>query len=165
MKGNVSVIDARDLVGCDRIISMPKGVNIEHLAELSKKFNLADIYVFGSRAKEVAASMGAGTMTVKIGQSDIDIAVRPSSDHPLSPREVAGISVILEDLLNSGRVDLTILPDVDPFLALDIVRGELLFTNNPVNQANYELSVLRRAGDLAPFKRTRIKLILEEHSL
>ncbi len=66
----------------------------------------------------------------------------------------------LEDLLDVPRVDLVILPEAPPFLALDIVQGELLCATDPVAEAEYQLYVLRRAGDLAPFERERRRMIL-----
>ena len=68
----------------------------------------------------------------------------------------------MEDLFDVERVDLVLLPEADPFLALDIIRGELLYTRDPNQQARYELYVLRRAGDLLPFQKIRTRMILEE---
>jgi hypothetical protein len=68
----------------------------------------------------------------------------------------------LEDLFEVGRVDLVLLPEADPYVALDVIRGELLYTQDPDRQARYELYVLRRAGDLLPFKKERMRMILEE---
>ena len=70
------------------------------------------------------------------------------------------LAVGLEELFGVNRVDLVLLPDAEPFLALDIIRGELLYADDPLDQAYYELFVIRRAGDLLPFKRERIDLIL-----
>ena len=60
-----------------------------------------------------------------------------------------------------ARVDLVVLPEASPFLALDIVTGELLLARDPDREAEYQLFVLRRAGDLAPFERARRALVLE----
>jgi hypothetical protein len=70
------------------------------------------------------------------------------------------LTLKLEDLFGANRVDLLLLPDSEPFLALDIIWGELLSTEEPVDQAYFELFVLRRVGDLLPFKRERINRIL-----
>jgi hypothetical protein len=59
-------------------------------------------------------------------------------------------------------VDLVLLPEADAFLALEIIRGELLYSDDLDRQARYQLFVLRRAGDLAPFQKERIRAILEE---
>ena len=42
-----------------------------------------------------------------------------------------------------------------PFLALAAVSGELLYAGDRVRESHYQLFVLRRAGDLAPFERAR----------
>jgi hypothetical protein len=93
--------------------------------------------------------------------SDVDIGVRPKQGSRLSTRDLVELILKLEDLFKVKRVDLVLLPDAEPFLALDIIRGELLYTDDPLDQAYYELFVLRRAGDLLPFKRERIDLILQ----
>ncbi len=66
----------------------------------------------------------------------------------------------LEDVFRGTRIDLVVLADVDPFLALDAVSGDLLYTADKVREAEYELYVLGRAGDLAPFERERRALLL-----
>lgn len=72
------------------------------------------------------------------------------------------LTLQLEDLFSAPRVDLVILPEADPYLALDIVRGELLYCADADEEARSQLHVLRRAADLAPFKRERMRMILEE---
>jgi len=57
-------------------------------------------------------------------------------------------------------VDLVVLSEADPFLALDVIRGELLWCVDPDVQAEDELYILRRAGGLAPYARERCRLIL-----
>lgn len=58
------------------------------------------------------------------------------------------------------RVDLVVIPEADPFLAAEVIRGELLYCSDPDDQAENELYILRRAGDLAHYKRERIQSIL-----
>jgi predicted nucleotidyltransferase len=134
------------------------------LARMAADFGLVDIYVFGSRAKEIAHRLSADAVSAapSIPKSDVDIAVRPRFGVALSPRERVDVTIALEDLLEVSRVDLVVLPEADPFLALDVIRGELLYTADPDDQARYELFVLRRAGDLMPWKKERMRMILEE---
>ena len=54
------------------------------------------------------------------------------------------------------------LPEAQPFLAVEIIRGELLCCLDPYERAEMELYVLRRAADLAPFERRRREVILKE---
>jgi hypothetical protein len=63
--------------------------------------------------------------------------------------------IALEDLLRVSKVDLIVLPEASPFLCLDVIDGELLYTSDPDETANYELYVLRRAGDLAFYERQK----------
>jgi hypothetical protein len=70
------------------------------------------------------------------------------------------LALALEELFDVARVDLVVIPEVDPFLAVDIIRGELLYCRNLDEQAEHELYVLRRAADLACYEQERRRLIL-----
>ena len=52
-----------------------------------------------------------------------------------------------------------LLSEADPFLSANIVRGERLFCRDPYAADEYELYILRRAGDLAPLEKERLGLI------
>ena len=69
----------------------------------------------------------------------------------------------LEEFLGVLRVDLVFLSEADPFLAAEIIRGERLFAADGHEADEYELYILRRAGDLAPLERERMALVLGEH--
>jgi len=62
-------------------------------------------------------------------------------------------------MVDIGRIDLVVLPEADPFLAANIIRGERLFPHDANAADEYELYILRRAGDLAPLERERQSLI------
>jgi predicted nucleotidyltransferase len=94
-------------------------------------------------------------------ESDIDIAIRSRrGGRWLNGRERAELTIALEDLLDAHRVDLVVLPEAGPYLALQAIAGEVLYCADEVEQAEYELYVLRRAGDLASFERERREAIL-----
>ncbi|MBW2017902.1 MAG: hypothetical protein JRJ01_13860 [Deltaproteobacteria bacterium] len=136
------------------------------LEQIAETFHVADIYVFGSRAQEIASRLSTeGRPLEEDVSSDVDIGVRPRNGAYLNVRMRVELMAALEDLFQVGRVDLVVLPDVDPFLALEAVQGELIYTKDLDDQARYELFVLRRAGDLLPYKRERIRMILEEGAL
>jgi hypothetical protein len=117
--------------------------------------------VFGSRAAEVYACV-QGLGPLASSSSDVDIGALPASACLSDPRARVRLAIALEELLGVSRVDLVMLPAADPYLALDVVTGELLYCADPVRQAEYALYVLRRAGDLAPFERERRALLLTE---
>ena len=127
---------------------------------LCRAFGLDAIYVFGSRATEVAAAARLGRPLDVDAGSDIDVGVLPRAVTRIDARERARLTMALEDALSGARVDLVLLPEAPPFLALDIVAGELLVAVDRDRVAEYELFVLRRAGDLAPFERERRRLLL-----
>lgn len=99
------------------------------------------LYLFGSRAR---GEEHRG--------SDVDLGVLFKG--PVDVWQV----VELEDRLEKAiglRVDLVSMGQASPFLALDIVRGERLYASDAESCDHFDLFVLRRAADLAPFERQR----------
>ena len=129
------------------------------LAAVAQQFGLADIYVFGSRAREISGHQSGAGVIAHSG-SDVDIAVRPLPGRVLSPADRVELTIALERSLGVTMVDLLILPEADAFLALAAIRGELLYCSDTVDQAEYELYVLRRAGDLLPLELERQRIVL-----
>ena len=142
---------------------MKKYDRADTIAGIAERFGLADIYVFGSRAKEIASVVSGGPNTPANPSSDVDIGIRPLRGEKISPHKIVNLAIELEDLFEANRVDIVVLNECDAYLALDIIRGELLYAKDPDDQARYELFVLRRAADLLPHKKERIKLILGGH--
>src|SRR5688572_3871856 len=100
----------------------------DRLAQLARRFGIADVYVFGSRAMEIAARVRG---TLHDGgthpDSDVDIGVRPRLRALRTVDERVALTQELESLLGVERVDLVVLPETGAFLALAAVSGELLF--------------------------------------
>jgi predicted nucleotidyltransferase len=132
----------------------------DRLREICEKFNVAILYVFGSRAEEVKKWMREEIESLSPGSSDVDVGVKPMPGFHLTVRDKVRLAIALEDLLDVERVDLIVLPEASPFLAANIVRGERLYAENEDMADEYDLYILRRAGDLAPLERERIELIL-----
>ncbi len=137
----------------------------ERLCALAGQYDLVAIYVFGSRAIEIAARVSGEEVEAAHPSSDADIGVLPARGRCLTARERVELMLELEDLLEVSRVDLVILSEASPYLALDVVRGELLCATDLDAEAEYQLYVLRRAGDLAPFERERWRIILAEEAI
>lgn len=135
---------------------------IEILSKLAEEFSVVDIYAFGSNAKQVLSFIKGEKDFIEIpSSSDLDIGVRPERTTYFSAKQKVELMIALEDFFNVNRVDLVVITEADPFLALEVIRGELLYTKNPDDQAEYELFVLRRAADLMPYKKEQIRMILE----
>jgi len=130
------------------------------LSKIAERFALSEVYAFGSRAAEMASRVRGERVERAKPESDVDIGVRPEAGRKLSVREKVELAIALEDLFQVPRADLVVIPEADPFLALDIIRGELLYCRDQDEQAEFELYVLRRAGDLAYYEREKRSLIL-----
>ena len=127
---------------------------------IGSRYDIAALYAFGSRAEEIAAKVQGKEISPENLLSDVDIGVQLKPSRYFSAKERVRLAIELEDVLGVNRVDLLILNEADPFLALDIIRGELLYCADADAQAEYELYVLRRAGDLAFYARERWQQIL-----
>lgn len=130
------------------------------IAQLCEKFGIEILYAFGSRAREVCAAVEGVADLEESSLSDVDMAMKLLPDRKMSVREKVELAMNLEDLLGVGKVDLVLLSEADPFIAVNIIRGERLFSSDERCADEYDLYVLRRAGDLAPFEQLRIKSVL-----
>jgi hypothetical protein len=127
--------------------------------ELCDRYGLDVMYAFGSRSQEIAGHFQDGGELDKAATADIDIGAKVKKGSTLSARDKAALAIDLEELLGVQRVDLVILSEADSFLAANIIRGERVFCRDAYLADEYELYVLRRAGDLAPFERERLDMI------
>jgi predicted nucleotidyltransferase len=130
------------------------------LDRIATDYGLDAIYTFGSRAAEARRVVAAEVTVSPENTSDLDVGVLPEPDIRLDATRRADLVSALEAVFAPARVDLVVLPEASPCLALDIVTGTLLLARNTDREAEYQLFVLRRAGDLAPFERERRALVL-----
>ncbi len=132
----------------------------ELFSKIAQTYHLWALYVFGSRAGEVVDMLEGRKDIDRTSASDIDIGVHYDESYEPNLKEKVLLTQELEQLFDVPRVDLVDVGRADPFLAVDIIRGELVFCSRPDDQAEFELYVLRRAGDLAYFERRRRAMIL-----
>jgi predicted nucleotidyltransferase len=130
------------------------------LERIADRYGVRDVYVFGSRAGEIAGRLTGGAGALSSSGADLDIAVQPAVERDLSARQRVRLIGELEDLFGVPRVDLVVLSEAPPVLAVEIVRGELIHTSDGLAQAEHELYILRRAADLAPHQSERLVQIL-----
>jgi predicted nucleotidyltransferase len=132
------------------------------LKRICEQFGVLALYAFGSQAKKIRNMLEGDQNIQPLSSSDVDIGVRALSGAKFSVTEKVNLTLALEEIFNCKRVDLLSLSGADPFLAAEVIRGERLFTHNEHEADEYELYVLRRAGDLAPLERERMALVLGE---
>ena len=132
----------------------------EQLLEICDRNGLDLVYSFGSRGRELKDYLNGFAALDKNNLSDVDIGVRLSTTRAtMSVREKVQVAAEMEELLGVERVDLVILQEADPFLSANIVRGERIFSRDPYMADEYELYILRRAGDLAPLEHERLSMV------
>ena len=125
---------------------MQETLNERIVAVLDRHPEVVGAYLFGSRGR-----------AEETDGSDVDLAVL--FDGP------AGLerTIALEDELELAvglPVDLVDVARAGAFLALDAIRGGRIFERDGRRLDEFDLYVLRRAGDLAHFERERRRALL-----
>jgi len=134
----------------------------DSLKDICLQHEIGALYAFGSRAEEARAFINGGCAgSLPAAPSDLDLGVLPEHGKRLSVQEKVELAAKFEDLFGIGRVDLVVVPEADPFLAANIIRGSRLYASDEHRADEYDLYGLRRAGDLIPLERERLALILE----
>jgi len=133
---------------------------LQKIEQICRKYQVKALYVFGSRGAEMLQALKEDAYQFQPSQSDLDVGVLSHS--PFSMESKVNLTFALEELFNAPRVDLFILQEVDAFLAANIIRGERVYAEDLYLADEYELFVLRRAGDLAELERQRMAMILQE---
>ena len=133
---------------------------LKRLRKLCEDKQLKALYVFGSRTSEAMELLNGARKSLSSAGRDLDVAILAGL--PLSIDEKVAIATKLEELFDVPRVDLVLLNDADPFLAANAIRGNRLYASDSYEADEYELFVLRRAGDLAGFERERMAMVLGE---
>lgn len=141
---------------------MPASKIRTELEALCRRYDVEIVYAFGSRAQEIRDLVEGKIPEPCSSSSDADLGVRLRSGASLAVREKVRLGIELEDLLGVDRVDLCVLQEADPFVAANVVRGERIYCEDAYRADEYDLYVLRRAGDLAYLERERQRLILGE---
>jgi uncharacterized protein len=129
------------------------------LRALCEKHGIDLLFAFGSRAEEISRRLAGEEPVLPRQRSDLDIGILPLGGRAMPVREKAALAIEMEELFGVARADLVLLTEADPFLAANIIRGELLYCADRGRADEYELYVLRRAGDLAPLERERLSLL------
>jgi len=131
------------------------------LIKICQQYQVSILYAFGSRARETRQWLD-GELDHFLGSSDLDIGVRAIPEETWSVKHKVRLAQAIEALTGCGRVDLVVLQEADPFLAAEIIKGERLYARDEFEADEYDLYILRRAGDLLPLERERQALILGE---
>lgn len=135
-------------------------VRSHQVEQLCRQYRIKALYVFGSRAAQMLRALADNAYQFPPSPSDLDIGVLTHS--PCSIDDKVNLTLALETIFAAPSVDLFLLQEADAFLAANIIRGERIFVEDPYSADEYELYVLRRAGDFAELERARMAMILQE---
>ncbi len=130
----------------------------QQLEHICRMHSIAIVYVFGSRAAELYDWLCSDTPLAR-STSDIDIGAKAFPGMNWEVKDKVQIAQAFEELFDVPRVDFFVLDEADPFLAINIIRGERLYAADERAADEYDLYIMRRAGDLAPLERERLDLI------
>lgn len=133
---------------------------LNKVEQLCRKYRLKALYVFGSRAAQMLRALADDAYQFPPSPSDLDVGVLTRS--PFSIEDKVNLILALETIFAAPHVDLFLLQEADAFLAANMIRGERIFAEDSYLADEYELYVLRRAGDLAELERERMAMILQE---
>lgn len=134
----------------------------EQLNHFCETHGVAVLYVFGSRADDVYRWLCEESFVLAPGPSDVDVSVYLTDGMRWTIQQKVAFAQSLEELLGVTQVDLGVLNDAEPFFAADVVRGNRLYARSERQADEYDLYILRRAGDLAPFKREHMAHVLQK---
>jgi predicted nucleotidyltransferase len=129
------------------------------LEQICRDMGVSILYVFGSRAHEIADWLDQPQLPLAPSTSDVDIGARAAPGVFWEVTDKVRLAIALEEIFGCPRVDLIVLNEADPFVAAEVIRGERLFARDAYEADEYDLYVLRRAGDLTPLERERLDLI------
>lgn len=132
------------------------------LKKMCEQFGIVILYAFGSQAENLRKWVEEQLDKLPEGEADVDIGVKGITGKRWPVKKKVVLAGALEGLFGCPRVDLVFLTEADPFLAAETIRGERLFAREEYEADEYDLYILRRAGDLAPLERERMALILGE---
>jgi len=132
----------------------------QQLEAICRQAGVAILYAFGSRAGEISLWLRDERSSLLPGPSDVDVAVKFLPGISVDVHRRVDLALAIEALLGVDRVDLVDLDQAGAFLAANAIRGNRLYAEDDYLADEYDLYVLRRAGDLAPLERERMALVL-----
>ena len=129
------------------------------MSETNIQLTRALAEVLRNEPQAIAAYLfGSLTDGTAHASSDVDVGVLFRTRVPLE--ELIRIEARLDDSIPQ-TVDLVDVKRAGPFVALEIIRGDRFFCRDEIAADEFDLYVLRRAGDLEYFERERRAFYLE----
>lgn len=137
------------------------------LRRICERYGLSLVYLFGSRARTGVQILAGEKVVEDDPLSDIDVGV--VTDGPLPepserPSFYARLYNELEELFKPLRLDLVFLEEQHSVFQAEAIKGICVYQSSEQKRDEYEMRVLRRAADFAPFLRRFLQDVLDEVS-
>jgi hypothetical protein len=130
----------------------------KEIEKAALQYNLQLIYAFGSKGKEALLMIEEKITSLSPPTSDLDIGIKPKG--PLTVEEKVEIAIFFEELFDVQRVDVVVLPEAPISLALEIVTGEILYTQDVTYEAEYQLFIMKMAAELSPYEKMKKRMVM-----
>ena len=132
---------------------------IEKLREISQKYNIALVYLFGSQKESSVKILNGEKVDINDPLADIDVGIVFSQDIESIPERHKVYSNIyndLEDLFLPYHLDLVFLQECHSVFQTEALLGICVYIISEEFKDEYEMMVLRRSADL--------KYVLDKYS-
>ncbi len=129
------------------------------MSETNNRLTQALAEVLSDEPQVLAAyHFGSSSDGTAHASSDVDVGVLFRTRAPLE--ELIRIETRLDESI-PRTIDLVDVKRAGPFVALEVIRGERFYCRDETAADEFDLYVLRRAGDLEYFERERRAFYLE----
>ncbi len=137
------------------------------LHHVCNKNGMSLLYLFGSQARSALDYLQSDGTAGAVGDSvaDLDIGVVTSSPLPLAGerhRLYASLTNDLQDYFPAFRVEVVLLEEHHSVFQYEALKGFCIYCSSIEVKDQYEISILRRAADFAPFLDRFLTEALEE---
>lgn len=153
MRGDADMDDRADRLG--------RGTR---LAAVAERYEIAFLYLFGSRAAEGADFLAGEEVRFEDPLADLDVGVVFRRGLPAEGRAAlyARLYNDLEDVFAPLPLDLTFLEETHSVFAAQAVAGICVYEYDREARLSYEERVLARAADFKPFLRRYLREAMAE---
>src|SRR3972149_1980822 len=132
----------------------------KHVEEISARFGILTIYLFGSQAEEGRRYLNGEDVTPN-PFSDLDVSVAFKTPPVEIIKTYGELYIEISDIFDPFNIDLIFLHEVSSLFQYEIIKGIRIYAQD-INQADvFEESIMKKAGDLHFKKQVFDKDVME----
>ena len=132
----------------------------KHIEDISGRFGILAIYLFGSQAEEGKRYLNGEDVTPDVF-SDLDVSVAFNTQPGEVIKTYGELYKELSDIFEPFNIDLIFMHEVNSLFQYEIIKGIRIYAQD-INQADeFEEIIMKRAGDLFFRKQVFDKDVME----